>query len=164
MTKTRDPGMKHYETATFAAGCFWGVEDDFGTLEGVIKTRVGYTGGHTQKPTYQDVCGKNTGHAEAVEVTFDPQVVSYQDLLRLFFSIHNAGSVVMQCSDNSSQYRSAIFYHNETQRMLAQDFIRNLEASRKHGPKIHTQLAPASTFWEAEAYHQKYNQKHGRVC
>jgi peptide-methionine (S)-S-oxide reductase len=140
--------------ATFAAGCFWGVESAFRPVAGVTATRVGYTGGHTTHPTYRQVCGHATGHAEAVEVMFDPTQVSYQDLLDLFWSIHNptAGH-----RGSGSQYRSAILVHDEEQRRVAET-SRDKVQSRFASP-VTTEIAPAGPFWEAEEYHQHYYEK-----
>ena len=151
------------EKATFAAGCFWGVEEEFSKLPGVISTRVGYAGGKVAKPTYHQVCGKNTGHAEAIEVTFDPTKITYRQLLDTFFSLHNPSSALMQGRENSGQYRSAIFYHDEAQKILAMVAVELLEKSKKFGPKIYTQIVRASIFWEAEVYHQQYYSKRKRL-
>ncbi len=150
-----------HEKATFAAGCFWGIEEAFSKITGVLQTRVGYTGGHVIEPTYELVCRKNTGHAEAVEIIYNPKVTSYIELLAEFFSMHSAASVLMQGPENTGQYRSAIFYHNPSQKKQAEDFIKYLQDHKIYGPKIYTQIAPVGYFWEAEEYHQKYHQKHG---
>jgi len=142
----------------FAAGCFWGIEKKFDTMRGVVSTRVGYTGGHSKQPTYREVCGKNTGHAEAVEVIFDPNEISYKSLLDAFFQIHDATSVTMQGQNNTGQYRSAIFYTSSEQGNDAKAYIKALEAEA--GQDIYTQVAEAQDFWEAEANHQKYYLKH----
>ena len=135
------------ERATFAAGCFWGVEAAFREIPGVVSTRVGYTGGHTDNPTYREVCGHRTGHAEAVEVTFDPDVVSYEQLLALFWSIHNPTTRDRQGWDIGSQYRSAIFFHSEEQRQAAEA---SRDAAQTHlGKPIVTEIVPAATFWPA---------------
>ena len=152
------------EKATFAAGCFWGVEDTFLALPGVIATRVGYTGGRTQHPTYQDVCSHDSGHAEAVEVTFDPATLPYQSLLNVFWECHDPTQLNRQGPDVGDQYRSAIFYHSEEQCTLAQESLDRLEQSGRLRRRIVTQIVPAVVFWEAEAYHQKYHQKHGGGC
>ncbi len=151
------------ERATFAAGCFWGVEASFGEIEGVVKTRVGYTGGTTPHPSYEQVCSDSTGHAEAVDVWFDPAIVSYRELLEAFWSMHDPTTPYRQGWDFGSQYRSAIFVHDQEQERLA-------TASRdQHQPKLSrpivTEIVPASTFYEAEEYHQRYFEKHGgAVC
>lgn len=150
------------EKATFAAGCFWGVEDAFMARKGVISTAVGYTGGHIKSPSYQDVCSDETGHAEAVMVEFDPSQISFEELARFFFSIHNPTTKNRQGPDFGSQYRSAIFYHNEEQRKMAEQVKE--EMNQKFGGKIVTEIVPASEFWKAEEYHQKYHQKHGGSC
>jgi len=151
------------QTATFAAGCFWGVESAFRSLlgKGVVSTRVGYTGGQTENPTYEQVCSHTTGHAEAVEVTFDPTKVTYTELLKLFWSIHDPTTPNRQGPDIGSQYRSAIFYHGEDQRKLAEESMAKLAASGKTRSKIVTQIVPATTFYPAEDYHQQYFEKKG---
>jgi len=147
------------ERATFAAGCFWGVEASFRQIEGVVATRVGYTGGTTANPTYEQVCSDSTGHAEAVQVWFDPTAVSYDELLDAFWSIHDPTSRNRQGWDFGSQYRSAIFFHDgdqERQATAARD-----ELQGKRSKPIATQIAPASEFYDAEEYHQRYVEKHG---
>jgi peptide methionine sulfoxide reductase msrA/msrB len=152
------------ETATFAAGCFWGVEYKMGKLPGVVSTMVGYTGGKTVNPTYEEVCSDRTGHAEAVQLTFDPAQLSYADLVRHFFSIHDPTQVNRQGPDQGSQYRSAIFYHSEAQREEARKVMEELKSSGKFKKRLATELVPASAFYKAEEYHQKYFEKHGVVC
>jgi peptide-methionine (S)-S-oxide reductase len=152
------------EKATFAAGCFWGVEDAFRAVKGVTDARVGYIGGHTENPTYQDVCTDTTGHAEAVEVTYDPAVASYADLLALFWQMHDPTTPNRQGPDIGNQYRSAIFYHTESQAEAARLSKAQLEQAGRFKRPIVTEIVPAATFYEAEAYHQQYNLKHGRHC
>lgn len=152
------------ETATFAAGCFWGVEYKLGKIPGVVSTVVGYTGGKTVAPTYEEVCTDKTGHAEAVQVTFDPSKVSYADLVRQFFTIHDPTQVNKQGPDHGTQYRSAIFYHGEAQEGTARKIMGELEKSGKYKKRLATELVPASAFYKAEEYHQKYFEKHGVVC
>jgi peptide-methionine (S)-S-oxide reductase len=152
------------ETATFAAGCFWGVEDAFMQQDGVESTMVGYTGGHTEEPTYKEVCTDATGHAEAVQVTYNPDIISYENLLTLFFQLHDPTTLNRQGPDVGSQYRSAIFYHTPQQEEAAQRCKAQLEQSGRFSRPIVTQIVPAATFYPAEEYHQKYNQKHGRHC
>jgi peptide-methionine (S)-S-oxide reductase len=147
--------------ATFAAGCFWGVEDAFRGVKGVTSTTVGYTGGHTKNPTYKDVCGQATGHAEAVEVEFDPQQVSYQKLLDLFWEIHDPTQLNRQGPDVGSQYRSAIFFHDAEQEAAARASKAALEKSGKFKSAIVTEIAPAPEFYRAEDYHQQYFEKRG---
>jgi peptide methionine sulfoxide reductase msrA/msrB len=147
------------ETATFAAGCFWGVEDKFRQVKGVISTRVGYTGGNVENPTYSLVCSDTTGHAESVEIVFDPSVVSYDELLQDFFRFHNPTQVDRQGPDVGEQYRSAIFYHNDRQKEAALKMIERLEKSGKYRKKIATQVVPAPKFYQAEEYHQQYYKK-----
>jgi peptide methionine sulfoxide reductase msrA/msrB len=151
-------------TATFAAGCFWGVEYKLGRLPGVVATVVGYTGGKTVDPTYEEVCTDKTGHAEAVQVTYDPAKVSYADLVRHFFASHDPTQVDRQGPDRGTQYRSAIFFHDEIQRAEAQRVMDELEASGRFKKRLATELVAASAFYKAEEYHQKYFEKHGFVC
>ncbi|MBK5275278.1 MAG: peptide-methionine (S)-S-oxide reductase MsrA [Desulfuromonadales bacterium] len=152
------------EQATFAAGCFWGVEDSFISTPGVVSTRVGYTGGSREQPTYQDVCSGMTGHAEAVEVTFDPAVISYDRLLDIFWECHDPTQLNRQGPDHGTQYRSAIFYHSAAQKQAAEESLARLDRSARLRRSIVTEIVPAATFWEAEEYHQKYHQKNGGGC
>ena len=149
--------------ATFAAGCFWHVEEIFSKTNGVTSTAVGYTGGNTDNPTYDDVCSDSTGHAEAVEVDFDPELVSYQELLKIFFENHNPTTINRQGPDIGTQYRSGVFFHDEEQERIALDNIQKLNplAKEKFGSEIVTKVLPASKFFRAEEYHQKYFQKMG---
>jgi peptide-methionine (S)-S-oxide reductase len=149
------------ETATFAAGCFWGVEATFRQTPGVLSTRVGYTGGKTASPTYEDVCTDRTGHAEAVEVTYDPAKVSYDDLLKIFWENHDPTTLNRQGPDVGTQYRSAIFYQNEAQHAAAIASRDALEAQHKFRRPIVTQIVPAEPFHPAEEYHQRYLEKRG---
>ena len=151
-------------TATFAAGCFWGVEHKLGKLPGVVSTVVGYTGGKTVNPSYEEVCSDKTGHAEAVQLTFDPGQVSYADLVRHFFAVHDPTQVDRQGPDRGTQYRSAIFFHDEAQRAEARKVMDELEASKKYKKRLATELVEASAFYRAEEHHQKYFEKHGYVC
>jgi peptide-methionine (S)-S-oxide reductase len=147
------------EKATFGAGCFWGVEATFRRLAGVQSTQVGYTGGTLANPTYEDVCTGRTGHAEALEVTFDPAVISYHDLLEVFWSNHNPTTLNRQGPDVGTQYRSAIFYHSPEQLAQAQA---SRDAAQAQFPRpIVTQIEAASEFWSAEEYHQQYLEKRG---
>ena len=147
------------QKAIFAAGCFWGVEEKFRQLEGVLSTRVGYIGGNFTKPTYKDVCSHRTGHAEAIEITFDPSNVSYSELLEVFWSIHDPTTLNRQGPDVGTQYRSAIFYLNSEQKEKAEISKSRLEESKRFKNPIVTQIVPASEFWEAEEYHQQYVEK-----
>lgn len=150
------------ELATFAAGCFWGVEQAFRDQPGVIGTAVGYTGGHTSNPTYREVCGHGTGHAEAVIVEFDPQVISYDNLLELFWHIHDPTTLNRQGPDIGDQYRSAIFCHTEQQQQAAIESRDKAQSSFRR--PIVTQIVPAATFYPAEEYHQQYVEKGGRAA
>jgi peptide-methionine (S)-S-oxide reductase len=151
------------EQATFAAGCFWGVEEAFRTLPGVISTQVGYTGGHTETPTYEQVCSGETGHAEALLVMFDADAISYEQLLEVFWRCHRPTQLNRQGPDVGSQYRSAIFCHTPKQRELAERTKKQLDESGRYDKPIVTQVAAAATFWPAETYHQQYLLKHGRA-
>jgi len=153
--------MTKADTATFAAGCFWGVEAAFTKVKGVSSTAVGYTGGHTEKPTYRDVCSDTTGHAEAVEVVFDPQVISYEQLLEELWVIHDPTTLNRQGPDFGSQYRSAIFYHSPEQQAAAVASKENLQKSGRYQLPVVTEIVPAAKFWRAEEYHQRYFEKHG---
>jgi len=154
--------MENLEKGTFAAGCFWGVQDLFDAIKGVEKTVVGYSGGHTKNPTYEDTCTGTTGHAESVEVYYDPKVVTYKQLLDVFFRLHDPTTLNRQGPDIGSQYRSVIFYHNGSQKKEALDFIAELEKKKEFDSKIVTEVVPAKEFYKAEEYHQKYFKKHGQ--
>jgi peptide-methionine (S)-S-oxide reductase len=147
--------------ATFAAGCFWGVEATFRQLPGVISTRVGYTGGNLANPTYKDVCTDRTGHAEAVEVDYDPARISYEQLLDVFWENHDPTQLNRQGPDWGTQYRSAIFFHSPEQEAEAKASKQKLENSGRYNKPIVTQIVPAGTFYEAEDYHQQYLEKRG---
>jgi len=151
------------EKATFGAGCFWGVEARFAEMPGVIDTAVGYEGGDLEHPTYKEVCTDRTGHAEVVEVTFDPARVSYDTLLDAFFALHDPTQVNRQGPDWGSQYRSVVFAHGEEQMRQAQAKIAELNASGAYRKQIATRVEPAMTFWKAEEYHQRYLEKRGMV-
>lgn len=149
------------EKATFAAGCFWGVEEGFRAIDGVKETAVGYEGGHTERPSYQDVCTDLTGHAEVVQVEYDPQKVSYGTLVDAFFAMHDPTQVNRQGPDVGTQYRSAIFFHTPEQEQAAREAKDKLAASHRFAKPIATEIVPAQTFWKAEDYHQKYLAKRG---
>ena len=149
------------ETATFAAGCFWGVEETFRQVPGVVETTVGYLGGHTASPTYKDVCTDETGHSEVVQVTFDPSKVSYDKLLDVFWSAHDPTTLNRQGPDIGTQYRSAIFFHSPEQERQARASKEKVQASGKFRRPVVTEITPASTFYPAEDYHQKYLAKRG---
>jgi len=147
------------ETATFAAGCFWGVEHKFRQVPGVLSTVVGYTGGDVKNPTYKQVCSDKTGHAEAAKITFDPSQVSYEKLLEIFFDLHDPTQVNRQGWDVGSQYRSVIFYHSAEQKEAAEKIVKKLEGSGRFKKPISTQIVPAPEFYKAEEYHQQYYDK-----
>ena len=149
------------DTAVFAAGCFWGVEAAFRRVEGVVDAAAGYTGGHVDNPTYEDVCSGTTGHAEAVRVSFDPARCSYEELLAVFWRIHDPTTLNRQGPDVGTQYRSAIFYRTPAQAAAARAARDSRAASGRFARPIVTEIAPASTFWRAEEYHQRYLEKHG---
>lgn len=150
-----------HETAIFGAGCFWGVEQAFRQVDGVMDVAVGYSGGHTEQPSYREVCGGRTGHAEVVEVIFDPSRVGYRELLDIFWSIHDPTQVNRQGPDVGSQYRSAIFTTTPEQQETAQASKHDLEQRGVFPAPIATEITPAGTFWRAEDYHQNYLSKRG---
>ncbi|HZS82235.1 MAG TPA: peptide-methionine (S)-S-oxide reductase MsrA [Stellaceae bacterium] len=149
------------EKATFGAGCFWGVEAEFRKLPGVVETAVGYSGGTTANPSYEDVCSDETGHAEVVEVTFDPAKIGYEQLLDVFWNAHDPTTLNRQGPDIGSQYRSAIFTHSPEQEAAARASKARLEASGRFRRPIVTEIVPAGPFWRAEEYHQQYLEKRG---
>jgi peptide-methionine (S)-S-oxide reductase len=149
------------ETATFGAGCFWGVEVAFRQMDGVTDAAVGYAGGSRPNPTYEEVCTDRTGHAEVVQVTFDPSRVAYGQLLDLFFTSHDPTQLNRQGPDHGTQYRSVIFYHDEEQRAVAEAAKARWEASGRWKRPIVTEISPAPPFWRAEEYHQRYLEKRG---
>lgn len=150
---------KATQIADFGGGCFWGVEESFRTTKGVVNTTVGYEGGHVDNPTYEQVCSHTTGHAETVQVEFDPKIITYDKLLDVFFEHHDPTQVDRQGPDIGENYRSVIFYHNQDQKMSAEDKIKKLDKSKKYSKPIATAVEPASTFWRAEEYHQEYLHK-----
>lgn len=147
--------------ATFACGCFWGVEVVFRSITGVVDAQVGYTGGHTPHPTYKQVCTGTTGHAEAVQVEYDPKKVSYEKLLDVFWANHDPTTLNRQGPDTGEQYRSEIFTHSAAQEKAAKASLKKLADSRKFKAPIVTRITPATTFWPAEDYHQRYLEKKG---
>jgi peptide-methionine (S)-S-oxide reductase len=153
--------MAELAKATFGAGCFWGVEVAFRQVPGVVSTQVGYLGGTLPSPTYQDVCSGRTGHAEVVEITYDPARVGYDDLLNVFWANHDPTTLNRQGPDRGTQYRSAIFFHDELQKAAAEASKERLGASGRYPRPIVTEITPASTFYRAEEYHQRYLEKHG---
>lgn len=152
------------EKALFGAGCFWGVEDFFLQVPGVTEAVSGYAGGTTANPTYKQVCGGDTNHAEVVEVIFDPAKVSYGTLVDLFFKMHNPTQLNRQGPDFGTQYRSVIFTHGPEQERIARERLEAVKASGRYKTPIVTQIEPAPAFWRAEDYHQRYFQKHGGTC
>lgn len=161
-TSARIGAKKGTALATFGAGCFWGVESEFRAMKGVTVTWVGYMGGNTKNPTYKDVCSDATGHAEVVQVEYDPNVISYDKLLEVFWSGHNPTTMNRQGPDIGTQYRSVIFYHNDGQKLAAEKSKNALEASNKWRNPLVTAIEPAKTFYVAEDYHQQYLEKRGQ--
>lgn len=150
--------------ATFGAGCFWGVESAFAAIPGVVSTAVGYEGGALVNPSYKDVCTDQTGHAEVVELDYDPTLVSFEELLEAFFRLHDPTTLNRQGPDWGTQYRSAVFFHSAEQQQQAENKIAHLTAEGRFAPrKIVTQVVPAQTFWRAEEYHQRYLEKRGQT-
>ncbi|OKL41111.1 peptide-methionine (S)-S-oxide reductase MsrA [Pontibacter flavimaris] len=155
---------KGFEIATFGAGCFWGIEETFRNTPGVVNTEVGYMGGHVADPTYQDVCSDRTGHAEVVQVSFNPQQVTYDQLLQVFWHAHDPTQFNRQGPDVGSQYRSVVFYRNNEQRLMAETTKENWQQSPEFsGRQIQTEIAPADVFYRAEEYHQQYLMKRGEA-
>jgi peptide-methionine (S)-S-oxide reductase len=152
------------EKATFGAGCFWGVEEAFRKLKGVKETVVGYSGGHVLNPTYKEVCTDKTGHAEVVQVEFDPAEISYEQLLKVFFNIHDPTTINRQGPDVGTQYRSVIFYHSADQQEKAERYKQELDQLTRYDDPIVTEILPAGPFYKAEEYHQRYHEKHGGSC
>ncbi|MFC1969907.1 peptide-methionine (S)-S-oxide reductase MsrA [Chloroflexota bacterium] len=148
------------EVATLAGGCFWCIEAVFLEVDGVRNVISGYTGGTTVNPTYEEVCINNTGHAEAVQVTFNPAKISYREILEIFFSVHDLTTLNRQGADTGSQYRSAIFYHNEQQKAIAEELVGELNKARLREKPIVTQIAPLDAFYPAEEYHREYFSRH----
>ena len=149
------------ELATFGAGCFWGVEELFRTTPGVVSTVVGYEGGETENPSYENVCTDKTGHAEVVQVEYDPSQVAYEELLKIFWENHDPTQVNRQGPDTGTQYRTVVFFHSDDQKNAAEKSKAELEESGKHSTPIATEITPAQTFYKAEEYHQKYLFKRG---
>ncbi len=152
------------EKATFGAGCFWGVEMRFRELDGVVDARVGYMGGEVDNPTYEQVCRDNTGHAEVCEVTFEPERISYESLVRAFFELHDPTQINRQGPDVGRQYRSVIFCHDIGQEEVAAKVKAELEASGRFSGPVATSVEPATAFWQAEDYHQQYLARRGGTC
>jgi len=149
------------EKATFGAGCFWGVEEKFRKIKGVVKTTVGYMGGELKNPTYVQVCTDKTGHAEVIQIIYDKEQISYEKLLEIFWEIHDPTQLNRQGPDIGTQYRSVIFYHNELQKKFAEEVKKQIQT--KYIKKILTEITPAKEFYPAEEYHQKYLQKQGKA-
>ncbi|MBA2503081.1 MAG: peptide-methionine (S)-S-oxide reductase MsrA [Pyrinomonadaceae bacterium] len=157
--KIDDQGSR--EVATLGAGCFWCIEAVFAELKGVEKVESGYSGGKMNDPTYRQVCSGTTGHAEVIQVTFDPRIVSFREILRIFFDVHDPTTLNRQGADVGTQYRSAIFYHTEEQRAAAEGLIGELNAAKVWGAPVVTEIAPFEKFYKAEDYHQEYFKLHG---
>lgn len=150
--------------ATFGAGCFWGVQAAFDRIKGVVCTQVGYMGGWTENPTYEDVCTNRTGHAEVVDLRYDPEQVSYEQLLEAFWNMHDPTTPNRQGPDVGMQYRSVVFYHDEEQRRAAEAMKERLTKSGRFTRPVVTEIVPAKPFWRAEEYHQKYHERRGGAC
>ena len=144
------------ETATLAAGCFWCVEAVFDDLKGVTDVVSGYSGGHRENPTYREVCSETTGHAEVIQIKFDPEVISFKEILQVFFSVHDPTTLNRQGNDIGTSYRSAIFYHSDEQRRIAEEVIREVTEAGIYDDPIVTEVTPFDKFWAAEGYHQEY--------
>jgi peptide-methionine (S)-S-oxide reductase len=151
--------MAETERATLAGGCFWCIEAAVKELDGVLSATSGYAGGHVEDPTYEAVCREETGHAEVVQVAFDPDRIGYEELLEVFFTVHDPTTLNRQGPDVGSQYRSAVFYHDDRQRELTEAFIDELERQEVYDDPIVTEVEPLEAFYEAEAYHQDYYEK-----
>lgn len=149
-------GPAHTATATFAGGCFWCVEAVFRDLNGVGSVESGYTGGSEQHPTYEDICSGTTGHAEAIQIRYDPKLITYDELLEVFWTTHDPTTKDRQGNDVGPQYRSAVFYHDETQKKIAESYKKKLDASGAYRAPIVTEIVPFKAFWKAEDYHQDY--------
>lgn len=160
------PRSAHTEVATLAGGCFWCTEAVFADLRGIERVESGYSGGTVRNPTYRQVCTGTTGHAEVVQITFDPSVISYRELLGIFFTVHDPTTLNRQGPDEGPQYRSAIFYHTPAQRDIAKEVIRDINAQKIWGAPIVTEVTPFSAFYPAEEYHREYFQRNGgqRYC
>lgn len=153
---TTTPTEQHLELATLGGGCFWCLEAVFELLRGVVKVVSGYSGGHVDQPTYRQVCGGNTGHAEVVQITYDRQQINYRDLLEVFFAVHDPTTLNRQGADEGTQYRSAIFYHNDEQKRIADDTLDELNAAQTYPRPTVTEVVPLTRFFAAEDYHQGY--------
>lgn len=154
----QQPPSRKYETATLGGGCFWCIEAIYKDVKGVVSAVSGYAGGHVKNPTYQQVCSHMTGHAEVAQIEFDPAVISYHDILEIFFAVHDPTTLNRQGNDVGDQYRSVIFYHDDAQKRTAQEMIQALTRARAFDAPIVTQVAPFTEFYSAEAYHQEYFQ------
>ena len=152
------------EKAVFGAGCFWHIEEEFKKVKGTILTSVGFMGGNLKNPSYKDVCTGMTGHAEVVYIEYDPKIISYDELLEVFWNIHDPTTLNRQGPDVGTQYRSAIFFYNQDQEKKAKSSKEKLEKSNKYKNKIVTEIKPAQNFWKAEEYHQQYFEKQGMTC
>ena len=152
--------MSREEVATLAGGCFWCLEAVFKEVKGVQRVLSGYTGGKKENPTYEEVCSDKTGHAEAIDITFFPDVISYREILEIFFTVHDPTTLNKQGNDTGSQYRSAIFYHNEAQKLIAEEVIKEIDGAHIWHSAIVTELKPYTKFHNAEEYHREYFERH----
>lgn len=158
---TEQTTMNTYDTATFGAGCFWCVEAVYQQLDGVISVTSGYSGGEVKNPTYKEVCNGNTGHAEVCQIVYDPKVITFPELLQAFWASHDPTTLNRQGNDIGTQYRSVVFYSNETQKQLAEKYKKELDASHAYANTIVTEISPLTTFYKAEDYHQNYFNENG---
>ena len=163
---SQSPASNHVEVATLGGGCFWCTEAVFSELKGVEKVVSGFSGGTVESPSYEDVCAGQTGHAEVVQITFDPQVITYRDILHIFFTVHDPTTMNRQGADVGTQYRSAIFYHNEDQKMTAEEVMNEVRRARVWGRPLVTEITPFRAFYRAEDYHQDYfkNNRYQPYC
>jgi peptide-methionine (S)-S-oxide reductase len=149
------------EIATIGGGCFWCIEPIFADLKGVLKSESGYTGGHVENPTYEQICGKKTGHAEVIQITFDPSIISFQEILTIFFHVHDPTTLNRQGGDAGPQYRSAIFYHSDDQKLIAENIIAEIEKNKLWNNKVVTEITKFAHYYVAEGYHQQYFKLNG---
>lgn len=161
MRTATQKSTQHYEKATLGAGCFWCVEAVFDQLKGVESVQSGYSGGHIQSPTYEEVCTGRTGHAEVVQITYNPQMIKFEELLEVFWTVHDPTTLNRQGEDVGTQYRSAIFYHNQPQKKVAEDYIKQLNQAKTFAEKIVTEVTKFEVFYPSENYHDNYYKRNG---
>ncbi len=161
--QTQSPLSESIQVATLGGGCFWCTEAAFSQLKGILKVESGYSGGHVKNPTYEDVCSGETGHAEVVQISFDPKIISYKDILEIFFTVHDPTTLNRQGADAGTQYKSVVLFHNEEQKALAEETIRELSKANLYSDPIVTQVVPFTEFYKAEDYHQEYFRRNSRA-